>query len=623
VGFGECLRVLSYFLFLIVLAIFPRCANAKFYYPNFLDVTSLKLRGSAKKRGQCLLLTDFTSDEIGAVWYKKEVNIDQGFFTAFNIRIKPPPRSWQDRQRREKGFLGAGEGMAFVMHRSPSKYRAIGEGGSGLGYSQLQDAIAVEFDTKKNPENKDPNSNHISLHLPHHSSSQKANAFEYDLRLSRTDVPPLASGEIYTVQISYDGSVLKIFLNDLVNPILQTEASISGSYWLGFTATTGSKTDEASQHRVCDWYFETSEEDSKCDSGFVGPGCALDVAPSLSECLGQNTCSKCLNHIRDCRWCSSQKRCVAGAVSSDSVSTLKKSFCEDPNSLISDDRECRFIGHDFMTIWNSFMSLLFVLLVFAVFGRMLTSPERSSSSQFKRSCFRNSVNMHNLFILLESTCAGAIFAVLISFCVNYSLFLLTTYTLYSLGLGLLFILIGSLILWQTLSEYFEHSKENSVSMSHCLLLCCSALYLTACGVICFMLESNFARNMSKGIRVAVYGAVGISLCFSIVFITVDLCTRLANMCRRHQAKPLAQHVMYTRLLTISACISGLYFGYTFGMMELDDADKSYVELALQEQNYYCYPLGCILGGLSAFINRFMSMPVFDSKMIRRMSLDGL
>jgi len=47
------------------------------------------------------------------------------------------------------------------------------------------------------------------------------------------------------------------------------------------------------------------------------------------------------------------------------------------------------------------------------------------------------------------------------------------------------------------------------------------------------------------------------------------------------------------MLAVSALISGMYFGYIFGSMELEDINRGHVELALKEQNYYCYPLGFV------------------------------
>lgn len=237
-------------------------------------------------------------------------------------------------------------------------------------------------------------------------------------------------------------------------------------------------------------------------------------------------------------------------------------------------------------------------------------------------CFLpNPTKTRQLFSLLESTCAGAIFAVLISFSVNYSLFLLTTYPPYASGLGVLLLGVGGLILWQTgalwlevkafgrreiadrcsfkwnrrkekgglkmegmeadWSEDREHEDTDEdlgnegeelgggdvTSLSHCVLLCVVSAFLVSCGLLlCLALESNFAIRMSPASRIAVYASVAISLCFSIVFLVVDLSTRAANLCRQQKAKPLAEHPMYARLLAVSACISGIYFGYVFGCL---------------------------------------------------------
>ncbi len=76
----------------------------------------------------------------------------------------------------------------------------------------------------------------------------------------------------------------------------------------------------------------------------------------------------------------------------------------------------------------------------------------------------------------------------------------------------------------------------------------------------------------------------------------------------HRSVPLVAHSVYTRLLVASSCVSGLYFGFVFGKMGAGDANTTSIELALKQYNYYYYPVGCLLGGALAFVNRFLTLP---------------
>ncbi len=105
-------------------------------YPDFTDVSKLKLNGDAEQSGGILRLTSADPSETGTAFTKKAVlNKKKSFKTEFNFSMHDSPGA-------------AGDGMAFFIHSSSKS--VIGDGGGGLGYGSIGDSVAVEFDSFDN-----------------------------------------------------------------------------------------------------------------------------------------------------------------------------------------------------------------------------------------------------------------------------------------------------------------------------------------------------------------------------------------------------------------------------------------------------------------------------------------
>jgi len=105
-------------------------------YPDFTDVSKLKLNGDATQAGSVLQLTSNGSGENSTAFTRKAVlNKKKSFKTQFNFSMHDSTSS-------------PGDGMAFLIHSSGKG--VIGDGGGGLGYGSIGDSVAVEFDTFDN-----------------------------------------------------------------------------------------------------------------------------------------------------------------------------------------------------------------------------------------------------------------------------------------------------------------------------------------------------------------------------------------------------------------------------------------------------------------------------------------
>lgn len=113
--------------------------------------------------GPALRLTSSMARQVGAAWYARPQNVEEGFTTAFTFRMANPSlRCGQMDDAYTHCRSRGGDGLAFVVQgQSP---RALGAGGAGLGYTGVANSVAVEFDTFYNAELLESGENHVAVH---------------------------------------------------------------------------------------------------------------------------------------------------------------------------------------------------------------------------------------------------------------------------------------------------------------------------------------------------------------------------------------------------------------------------------------------------------------------------
>jgi len=113
--------------------------------------------------GPALRLTSSMARQVGAAWYARPQNVEEGFTTAFTFRVANPSlRCGQMDDAYTHCRSRGGDGLAFVIQgQSP---RALGAGGAGLGYTGIANSVAVEFDTFYNAELLEAGENHVAVH---------------------------------------------------------------------------------------------------------------------------------------------------------------------------------------------------------------------------------------------------------------------------------------------------------------------------------------------------------------------------------------------------------------------------------------------------------------------------
>ena len=208
-------------------------------YPDFADVSGLKLNGDAEQSGDVLRLTSADPSETGTAFTNKAVvKNTKSFKTEFSISMQDTTSS-------------PGDGMAFVVHSNGKG--VIGDGGGGLGFGSIGHSVVVEFDTFDNgggAGGDDEQANEVSI-----IANGKAG------KTKDSGVPSfqLYGGERFAwVTYKARSGKVKAWVSDSPakpsSPIVSAKVNLSkvleGKGRAGFTAATGGSNAE---HDVIGW----------------------------------------------------------------------------------------------------------------------------------------------------------------------------------------------------------------------------------------------------------------------------------------------------------------------------------------------------------------------------------
>lgn len=246
-------------------ALAPVTANATtITYPNFSSTAGLTLVGSAATAttgdGTVLRVTPASGSQAGAAYSTSPITLGSGdtFSTQFQFRFTQP------------GGWDPADGITFVLAASPT---GLGAGGVGMGYQGVNNSVAIEFDTFNNAGyglgNNDGNSsNHVSIDTDGAlTNTGVTNVYgngscNFGAQTLYTAAGCMSNGDLWTANISYDGSLLNVSLRDpsegsTFNAFSNYSIDI-GSYlgtnsaYVGFTAGTGAGWEN---HDIVNWEF--------------------------------------------------------------------------------------------------------------------------------------------------------------------------------------------------------------------------------------------------------------------------------------------------------------------------------------------------------------------------------
>ena len=204
-----------------------------------------------------------------------------------------------------------------------------------------------------------------------------------------------------------------------------------------------------------------------------------------------------------------------------------------------------------------------------------------------------------------SAAVGMIIGVVVSLVVNCTLVEISLSAFFSLYFGILFIVVGTLILWRVGGfdeNPFEAVKAGKTRQNQLTLFACLIIFS---GLLCFLLEKNWFVGVGPIMKVPLYTILGVSVSFALTFSLVDLCNYVAGFLQVSVAKPVVESNEQVSLILIVSLIMGGIFGLVFGVMDVEDEVSFQIRLALRREEGMCYPIGALLGAIAGGANEWL------------------
>ncbi|KAG8381617.1 hypothetical protein BUALT_Bualt06G0140200 [Buddleja alternifolia] len=181
--------------------------------------------------------------------FDPNTRLPASFNTTFSFQFQNPS---------DTSNSSSSGGLSFII--VPDEF-TVGRPGPWLG--MMNDAcedeykvVAIEFDSRMNPEFGDPNDNHVGINLGSIVSETSVNVSDFGIRLN--------DGSVHRAWIMYDGhsKLLEIYLGP-DETVLPSKAVYSGNIdlspylneymFIGFSGSTGNN--HTQFHSICSWNF--------------------------------------------------------------------------------------------------------------------------------------------------------------------------------------------------------------------------------------------------------------------------------------------------------------------------------------------------------------------------------
>ena len=211
--------------------------------------------GQSEDAGAHALLNRMETHSAGAIWFKDQFKISAGFVTEFSFRLNDGSDNGAP-----DGSPEGGNGLAVViqgMSETP-----LGLPGAGLGYDQMVNGLAIEFDTYSDQSHSDPDLNHIAVQKGDGYALRSVHQAPFNVGWASVGVPDFrADGTVYYGRVEYFNGKLQVWVNDTQmfdEPSLSINIDIGNALtfrtndmaWIGITGSTGTA---IQSHEILTW----------------------------------------------------------------------------------------------------------------------------------------------------------------------------------------------------------------------------------------------------------------------------------------------------------------------------------------------------------------------------------
>jgi len=195
---------------------------------------------------------------------------------------------------------------------------------------------------------------------------------------------------------------------------------------------------------------------------------------------------------------------------------------------------------------------------------------------------------------------GALLGIFETVVVNLALVEISISPFFSLYFGILFLVAGCLIILRVHNHDFVYSDQHQK-----MYLMGFAGTIIFSGFLCFLLDRRMFAGLASWLKVPLYGILGLSIAFALTFSTVDILNYIMGFWQQTVARPLVESTTQVYLVLCCSIVMGAIFGITFGLVGVMDEHDYMIQIALMQEQHYCYPVGTIVGALAGSGNEYI------------------
>jgi len=196
----------------------------------------------------------------------------------------------------------------------------------------------------------------------------------------------------------------------------------------------------------------------------------------------------------------------------------------------------------------------------------------------------------NTVKVVISSVIGSFIGAGTSFAVISTLGEISTNEFFSFYFGMLFIIVGFLLLFRSLDTRYRQliSAKPKILMGIAIMTICS-------GVSSILLEKDVFKGFTPHAKIPLYALLGITLAFAILFSIVDIINYAAGFCQPSHAKAIVDSKQQLIVIIILSCIMGFLYGVIFAVLDVEDATpKNFAYLIIKDIRL-SLPIGFVLG----------------------------
>merc|ERR550514_469015 len=119
--------------------------------------------------------------------------------------------------------------------------------------------------------------------------------------------------------------------------------------------------------------------------------------------------------------------------------------------------------------------------------------------------------------------------------VNLALIEISISPFFSMYFGILFVLVGCLILWRVVSQ--ETADPMQMKRLHLSIFAGTIIFS---GFLCFLLDRRMFVGLRPWMKVPLYTVLGSSVSFAMTFAIVDVLNYVFGLCQTTLSKPIVE-----------------------------------------------------------------------------------